>query len=964
MISVLLSSILAADASAIRFTPGEPWALSFAAPPRIPLVGDVDHDGYADLVCVYPVGDAIIDASLNTRSGKAGVPFQARTGWGKNCQAAIIGEFAPSPGADVAGLFDGDTIRLAWGFQNWRFQDLPQWVKLPDSVDRLAALEGGKRIVAWRTSDGQGFAFDSASFPIEGGRKGPIRKVKVPSGSVWIGDGPKGAWLIQNARGKVGAFPDPTSGREEVRFTPLQNDPSSRPAVSGDLIALRGRLSNGVSLTRPPKYVTTPIGRRVADVTQWPDAPVVQAFGDVDGDGDQDLFEFRYGTEQHSTYSILVHRRVTESDADWDRDGLSNEDEAKLGTDPLRVDTDGDGLLDLWEVRGFRDLDLPKLGCNPRQVDLVVLISRFGNTNKEMVERTFGQIAAYYKSLPSPNPDGSTGWNLRVKYLDPVEGDDQKKGWPELREKLRPASLRGVVRWMQITPWGGGQADQLGDGGGCGGDGDILYATFIHEFGHQLGLPHEGFFNASWCPTYPSLMNYAYSYGFEDSIKRILYSDGRLANYLLDEHDLSEVIPLPIDRVAFLGKGPYRYRLKPNGSTTLIDWNWNGVFGEQHVTADINYSYSTSAGVRDGIDKTLSTPWLFTHGRAAYALFARHDLAPDPKIDPTAGPQRPSSLILRRMIEPWKWAEARVLEPTGVAGDPVAVSFAGDIVAAYPTVRGTVLRRVREVGTKLDASPAELVSQDPNRQPTLGVVGDALVLILWDKATGRATYSVAKLRPYQATDATETRRPLLWSKPRSLFFRSTVPLGFALDTLKNEVILGLAQDQDAQRPSRWQVRRFRLDDDKLEELSSEWIGGVAGGERGRSRPVLVFDPSPKWGPNGRLYYFSLGLFSAEAPWSCGYVSMTIGDKTANGGWQTKRYYDEWTQSRSSPGACLFGGDVLYAYRWVDGGQGPSDNVLHVGYRGSGIDDAIMGDHDDIGYMRTFGIAHGILYLNP
>jgi len=964
VISVLLSSVLAIQGPPALFTPGEPWALNFAAPPRIPLVGDVDHDGYADLVCVYPVGDAIIDVSLNTKLGKAGVPFQARVGWGKNCRAAAIGEFTSTPGADVVGLFGGNVLRLAWGF-GAGFQDESEWIKLPGPVDRLATLDGGLRLLAWSFATGVGYLVDTRSWPIPASPKpGNLRKVKIPVQSQWVGSGPTGAWLIQNANGKVGAFPDPSAGREDVRFAPLQNDPTSQPAYSNGLLALRGKLSNGIPLIQPPKYATASgRGRSVATVTRWPDVPVVQAFGDVDGDGDQDLFEFRYGQEPHTAWSIVIHRRFTEADPDWDRDGLDNTEEVRIGTDPLKVDTDGDGLLDGWEVRGFRNLDLAKLGCNPLQVDLVVLISRFANANKEMVEKTFQQIAAYYKSLPSPNPDGSTGWNLHVRYLDPIEGDDQKKGWPELREMFRPANLRGVVRWMQVTPWGGGQADQLGDGGGCGGDGDVLYATFIHEFGHQLGLPHEGFFGPAWCPTYPSLMNYAYSYGLEDSIKRIRYSDGRLGSTLLDENNLSEVLPLPIEKVDFLAKGPYRYRLKANGATTLIDWNWNGVFGEKNVTADINYSYSTSAGVRDEIDRVHSTPWLFTHGKSAFALLARHDLKPDPKIDPTASLERPSALVLRKMIKPWQWAPAQLLESTGVTGDPVATSFAGDIVAAYPTARGVALRRVREQDARWDTSPADIVSADPQAQPTLGVVGDRLILFLWNKATGRSTYQVATLRPYQASDATQIRRPLIWSKPRPLFFRSTVPLGFAVDTLKDQVILGLAQDQDANRPSRWQVRRFRLDGDRLDELSSEWIGGIAGGERGRSRPVLVFDPSLKWGPNGRLYYFGLGLVSPEAPWSCGYVAITIDDKTVNGGWQTKRYYDEWTQSRSSPGACLFGGEVLYAYRWVDGGQGTRDNLLHVGYRGSGIDEAPMGDHDDIGFMRTFGIAHGILYLN-
>ncbi|PNA16519.1 hypothetical protein C1X78_26140, partial [Pseudomonas sp. MPR-R1B] len=86
---------------------------------------------------------------------------------------------------------------------------------------------------------------------------------------------------------------------------------------------------------------------------------------------------------------------------------------------------------------------------------------------------------------------------------------------------------------------------------------------------------------------------------------------------VLKETDLDETIPLPYEKVKFLEKAPYHFRLKPNGKTTLIDWNWNGIFGEKHIRADINYSYSTNAGRRDEVGKTKTAPWLFVHrGRA------------------------------------------------------------------------------------------------------------------------------------------------------------------------------------------------------------------------------------------------------------------------------------------------------------------------------------------------------------
>src|SRR5262249_10548614 len=160
------------------------------------------------------------------------------------------------------------------------------------------------------------------------------------------------------------------------------------------------------------------------------------------------------------------------------------------------------------------------------------------------------------------------GWHLHPVFLDPVEAEDQKKPWWQLRDKFLPLKWRGVAHWMAVTTSGGGQADELSDGGVCGGNHWALYATFIPEFGPQRGLNHEGFWPTTGCPIYSSMMNYPYSYTFEGDIKKIHYSDGSLKDYVLHETDLDEKIPLPYDKVKFLAAPPYHFHLKPNGDTT------------------------------------------------------------------------------------------------------------------------------------------------------------------------------------------------------------------------------------------------------------------------------------------------------------------------------------------------------------------------------------------------------------
>src|SRR5450432_1106844 len=81
------------------------------------------------------------------------------------------------------------------------------------------------------------------------------------------------------------------------------------------------------------------------------------------------------------------------------------------------------------------------------------------------------------------------------------------------------------MHWMQETPGGGGQAQELGDQGGSGAN----HAAFAHELGHQLGLSHTGDSAPAWCPLYPSIMNYAFNYSFDGDGEKIHFSDGRFA---------------------------------------------------------------------------------------------------------------------------------------------------------------------------------------------------------------------------------------------------------------------------------------------------------------------------------------------------------------------------------------------------------------------------------------------------
>jgi len=886
----------------------------------MPFAGDVDGDGFADLVVVYPPGASIIDLNLTREGQKSAGGIQAQNPWGKDCQAAVVGQFDAVKGADVMGIFGGQMLQVAGSFAEGRLKNTPDWIKLPTPLTKpgLSIIEGGKAVLAFSTESGNAFRIGIADRS--------VTKLAVPKGQVWIGDA--GDKLVsQDTVGNL-AWLDPKSYRKVGKLG--QDRKGSRPGAVPGLVVYGNK-------------VWTPNGTSDLAPTGLPEADTTRAIADFDHDGDPDIVEFRYGTEHHTANQVLLRRMVTPGEKDADHDGLTAEQESSLRTDPMNPDTDNDGLLDGWEVQGYRGLDLPKLGCNPRRTDVICLISRFETVNEARLKAEIERARATYASLETTNLDGTKGFSFHPIYLDPIKGDDTKNGWPTNRDKFRPEKWKGLVHWMQVTPGGGGQADQLGDGGTCGEG--ALWAVFIHEFGHQMGMDHEGFWPNFLCPTYTSLMNYAYSYGFEDDGNKIHYSTGSLKDYVLRETDLDETIPLPYDKVKFLEKGPYRFRLKASGENTLIDWNWNGVFGEKHVRADVNYSYSTNAGRRDDVGKSMTAPWLFTHQGKAFVLYGAHDYASDPKVDPSASSERPCRLLMRQLKKPFEWEAPVTLEVGGVTGDPVAASFGGKVWTFFQTNQGVMQRRLSITSKGIEMTTTVLVSADKNQVPTVGVHDGRLFLFL-TAPDGKVTY--------RSLDASG-----VWSKDLLLDQPSTNPVGLCSDTLTGEAILGMAQNQDKDRTHRWQIRRYRFTGGSLKPTSMEWIEGEKGGSRGVGRITVLFQQTGKL---GRVLLYAKGLTSPTSPWACTYVAEQIADKTVRGGWLVKRYYDEWTQSRSAPAAAWFKRDVIWSYRWVDGGQGATDNNLHVGYRALGIEDAPMGDHDDITYFRTFGIRNSILSL--
>jgi hypothetical protein len=895
-----------AAAAGTSFGPAQAWTVGFTDSSQIPLFADVNGDGNADLITVNPADEGSIDVDLTVEGIKPGGASRALDKWGKGCAGAVAGTLPGTSKAVVIGLFNGQTLNLASNYSEGKFTLAPRWVVLPSPLPHpsLALLDQGKTVLAFSRDTGDAYMVDTLSKT--------STAAHVPKGFVWIGD--CGDHLAgQRSSGEVDWI---NKSNHRVLGKVGMNPKGSRPAAFLGGVAFADH-----AWTRAGSTPLTPTPFARADAI-WQVGPSTR--------GGQILVEFRAGNDLRRGDLVLAR--------------------CQTGSESSFQDSSNDGLLDDWKLNGYRGLDLKGLGCTVGHADVICLISRFDDVAKDRLQSEISRVVKFYADLPCDNPDGTKGIRFHPIYLDPIAGDDKKNSWQTNRDKFLPSKWRGVVHWMQVTPGGGGQADELSNGGTCGQN--ALWAVFVHEFGHQLGLNHEGFWPVNGSPVYTSLMNYTWSYGFEESRDKIHYSDGRFLNLVLHENDLDETLPYPYAKVKFLSEAPYHFRMQPKGDQTLIDWNWDGVFGEKHVRANITYSYSVSAGTRDNVGKTKTAPWIFTHGKKAFVLFGANDKPVDLSRQPTLDASNPGRLVLKRMESPTHWSPEWIIDANGLIGDPVAVSYKGAILCCYPTQGGLMLRKITVAEKGIATSPPLTVSKDPSLVPSMGVYEGKCMLFDWNPRTDEVGYRLV-------TAGTLGERHLL-------DVSSTNPVGFCTDSVDGALVLGLAQDQDKDRTHRWQVRKYRLAKNGLLDPvgAPDWIGGVDGGSRSTGRLTLLFDGGRDAGPKGRIFLFGKGMTDEKTPWACSYVAETIADKTYQGGWLVKRYYDEWSQTRSAPAAAWFDKDILFAYRWTDGGQGATDNDFHLGYHGLGIFPEEMGDFDDIGYIRTFGLANSLPDLTP
>jgi hypothetical protein len=351
-------------------------------------------------------------------------------------------------------------------------------------------------------------------------------------------------------------------------------------------------------------------------------------------------------------------------DAIWSKDAFSNQlfafevplDTCGLaGGPPVRLprcpdgtttDTDGDGLLDCWEIDGidadgdgvidFHLYDVnqdgiiqPSEQADPNHKDLYVEVD-FMELHQPNATSLTDVVAAFANS-PVGNPDGTTGVRLHILVdeqavahntnlaFEPCTGP-AGVGTPDF-DAVKAASFGTAAERADPNAVNILSAKRssfryslyahnllgLGSTSGCSelpgndfvislggwavvsghgqGNTDQQEGTFMHELGHTLNLRHGGGNNTNCKPNYLSVMSYSRQINNNPIVGRPLdYS--RAALPTLNEASLSEAAGIsgPVGDQTAYGPPPTLV----TASNAAIDWNRDGDTVDVGVAADIN----------------------------------------------------------------------------------------------------------------------------------------------------------------------------------------------------------------------------------------------------------------------------------------------------------------------------------------------------------------------------------------
>lgn len=326
------------------------------------------------------------------------------------------------------------------------------------------------------------------------------------------------------------------------------------------------------------------------------------------------------------------------ADRDTDDDGLTDKEEASLGTDLSNPDTDGDGLLDGWEASTTNQYNLRELGASPLHKDIFVQMDYM--VREDAINglgpnlNVIRKIEEAFASSPVQNPDGKPGIFIHLIPGTQVEyREDLSSDYADFRDFKSKYFDKNREPFFHYMIWGYGYDRGSSSGysynipgadfivtlgrwnGGKGGTDEQKIGTFIHELGHNLGLHHGCSDDINYKPNHLSVMNYFFQMSGlpRGSERYFTYQSVDLDD--LDESKLDEKKGLNNPLL-----NPYdstHYYNKIGGITTTsvagtIDWNTNNEADELLASVDLNgdLGYSALKGCK------MEWPRLFYKGGA------------------------------------------------------------------------------------------------------------------------------------------------------------------------------------------------------------------------------------------------------------------------------------------------------------------------------------------------------------
>ncbi len=227
----------------------------------------------------------------------------------------------------------------------------------------------------------------------------------------------------------------------------------------------------------------------------------------------------------------------------------------RLPVDYASRDSDGDGLLDEWEINGYTapsggTIDLAAFGCDPHRKDLLVEVDWIAAAVPQ--NGIWATVEAMFANAPVLNPDGSQGISA---WIDRGQGGAFTGGGTVLANHsvtdwvTPPGSVTGFVNFDTYKSNGSNfdpdrraifHYNVFGRGmpGGFSGRGEIWgndflvtfrnfsewssaiaqAGTFLHELGHNLSWRHGGIDNGAadanllYKANFHSTMNYRYQF--------------------------------------------------------------------------------------------------------------------------------------------------------------------------------------------------------------------------------------------------------------------------------------------------------------------------------------------------------------------------------------------------------------------------------------------------------------------